>query len=116
MKYKKKQMDPGIVVLEMEGRFLMGPDCVQVFQEVQEHISRNEKKFIFDLTAIDHIDSAAVGNIVKCYSTLKKSGGTLRLAGAKGMVEAVLKLTQVHRVIPISPTAQEAAKDFPASQ
>jgi len=84
-----------------------------VDQEVDAHIERNEKSFIFDLSAVNHVDSAAVGQIVKSYSKLKKSGGTLRIAGAKGMVEGVLKLTQVHKTIELFPTAQDAAKDFP---
>jgi len=113
MKFAKKQIEPGIVVLEMSGRFLMGPDCQQVDREVQAHISRSEKSFIFDLSAVEHMDSAAVGQIVKCYSSLKKSGGTLRLAGVKGMVDGVLKMMQVNKVIEIYPTAQEAATDFP---
>jgi len=108
--------EPGIVVLEMTGGFLMGQDCQQVDREVEAHISRNEKSFIFDLSALDHVDSAAVGQIVKCYSKLKKSGETLRLAGARGMVEGSLKLTQVRKVIYIYPTAQEAAKEFPRAK
>jgi anti-sigma B factor antagonist len=113
MKFAKKQVEPGIVILEMTGRFVMGPDCQQVEREVDAHIQRDEKSFIFDLSAVDHVDSAAVGQIVKSYSKLKKSGGTLRLAGVKGMVDGVLKLTQVHKVIEIFPTAHEAAKNFP---
>lgn len=116
MKFAKKQIDPGIVVLEMTGRFVMGPDCQQIDREVDAHILRDEKSFIFDLSAVDHVDSAAVGQIVKSYSKLKKSGGTLRLAGVKGMVAGALTLTQVHKVIEMFPTAQEAAKDFPRSQ
>jgi len=113
MKVTKKQIAPGFVILEMAGRFVMGPDCRQVDQEVDAHIQRNEKSFIFDLSAVNHVDSAAVGQIVKSYSKLKKSGGTLRIAGAKGMVDGVLKLTQVHKTIELFPTAQDAAKDFP---
>jgi anti-sigma B factor antagonist len=113
MKVAKKQIEPGIVVLEMSGRFVNGADCQQVDREVEDHAQRGEKSFIFDLSAVDHVDSAAVGQIVKSYSKLKKSGGTLRLAGAKGMVDGVLKLTQVHKVIEIFPTAHDAAKDFP---
>lgn len=116
MKFAKKQIEPGIVVLEMTGRFLMGPDCRQVESEVETHIARNEKRFIFDLSGVEHVDSAAVGQIVKSYSSLKKCGGTLRLAGVGGMVDGVLKLTQVHKVIEIYPTAQEAAKNFPQAQ
>ena len=116
MKFAKKQIEPGIVVLEMTGRFLMGPDCRQVESEVEAHIARDEKKFIFDLSGVEHVDSAAVGQIVKSYSKLKKCGGTLRLAGVSGMVDGVLKLTQVNKVIEIYPTAQEAAKAFPQAQ
>jgi anti-sigma B factor antagonist len=115
MKLEKKRIGPGIVVLEMTGRFVMGPDCQQVDREVQAHIERGEKRFIFDCSAVDHMDSAAVGQVVKSYSNLKKSGGGLRLAGAKGMVEGVLKLTQVNKVIGIYPTVEEAAQDFPQS-
>jgi anti-sigma B factor antagonist len=113
MKFATKQVEPGIVVLEMAGRFLMGPDCQQVERELEAHILRDQKSFIFDLSAVDHVDSAAVGQIVKSFSRLKKSGGTLRLAGARGMVDGALKLTQVHKVIEMYPTVLEAAKDFP---
>jgi anti-anti-sigma factor len=116
MKYSKRQIEPGIVVFEMTGRFLMGPDCQLVDREIEAHIQRSEKKVIFDLSSVDHVDSAAVGQIVKCYSRLKKSGGMLRLAGACKMVEGVLKLTQVHKVIETYPTVQDAAKDFPQAQ
>jgi anti-sigma B factor antagonist len=116
MRFAKKQIEPGIVVLEMTGRFLMGADCRQVDREIETQIVHNQKSFIFDLTGVDHMDSAAVGQIVKCYSSLKKSGGMLRLAGARGMVESALKMTQVHKVIEIYPTAHEAAKNFPQGQ
>jgi len=115
MKFTKKQIEPGIVVLELTGRFVMGADCQNLDREVSDHAQRGEKSFILDLTAVDHVDSAAIGQIVKSFSKLKQSGGTMRLAGAKGMVDGVLKLTQVHKVIEIFPTAQDAAKNFPPS-
>jgi anti-anti-sigma factor len=116
MKYSKSTMEPGILVLTMSGRFLMGSDCQQVSGEIDSAILRGDKSFIFDMTGVDHVDSAAVGQIVKCYSKLKKVGGTLRLAGVGGMVDRVLKMTHVHKVIPIFPTAADAGKDFPSSK
>ena len=55
MKYAKKQIEPGIVVLEMTGRFLMGSDCQAVSGEIDSHILSNEKNFIFDLTTLDQL-------------------------------------------------------------
>lgn len=106
------EIKPGIVVLEMSGRVQMGGDCKRIEKEVEAHIKSNQQFMIFDLTAVDHIDSAVVGQIVKSHSTLSRSGGALRLAGPQGMVESVLKMTQVDKVIPVYPTAIAASESF----
>jgi anti-sigma B factor antagonist len=108
-----KHIKPGIVVMEMSGRVMMGADCKRVEQDVEAHILREEMYIIFDLTNVDHADSAFIGQIVKSFTRLSKAGGGLRLAVAPGMVEGVLKMTQVNKVIKMYPTAAEAAEDFP---
>ena len=113
MKLTKKNPTPGVVVMELSGRVSMGNDCAEIDQHVEEHILRGEKHFIFDLTAVHHMDSAVIGQIVKSHSRLVKSGGMLRIAGASGMVDGVLKMTHVHKVIEIYPTVAEASKNFP---
>ncbi len=114
MEISKSQIKPGIVVLTLTGRVFMGNDCRRIQEEVQQHIGQNEKRVIFDLSGVYHIDSAAVGEIVRCFTKLAKCGGGLRLAGAKGMVEGVLKMTQVDKVIGMYPTVSDASESFPA--
>lgn len=112
LEIKKREIKPGIVVLELVGRITMGPDCWQVEQEVQKLINQNEKRIILDLSGISLVDSTGIGQIVKCLCKLKTSGGTLRLAGLKGMVQGVFKITRVDQVIGIYPTALEAAANL----
>jgi len=112
MKLVKKHLNSGVIVMELTGRVSMGNDCAEIDRNVEEHIQRNEKLVIFDLSGVHHVDSAVVGQIVKSHSSLKKSGGMLRLAGPTGMVDGVLKLTHVNKVIEIFPTAMEAAENF----
>ena len=57
----KKQIKPGIWVLELSGRVQMGPDCKRIDQEVEHHISIKENHIILDMAAVDHIDSAVIG-------------------------------------------------------
>jgi len=116
MNLKKKQIGPGIVVLEMTDRIASGRDCQRIHEEVDQLIRENQTRVIFDLSGVHYMDSAAVGSIVRSLCSLKNSGGTLRLAGAKGMVQGVLRLTHVDRVIRIYPTASEAYQDSPPSQ
>lgn len=113
MDIRKKQISPGVVVLEITESIRMGADCQRIRQEVEQLIGRNETRIVFDLSTVQYIDSSGVGNIVRCLSRLKESGGALRLAGVQGMVQGVLKLTQVDKVIGIYPTALAASENFP---
>jgi len=108
----EKNLKPGVVVVELSGRVSMGNDCAEIDQHVEQHIRRGEKHFIFDLTGVHHMDSAVIGQIVKSHSSLLKSGGRLRIAGASGMVDGVLRMIHVHKVIEIYPTVAEASKNF----
>jgi anti-anti-sigma factor len=112
MKLSTRQIKPGIVLLEIAGRVSMGDDCTLLDSEVERHIQKNENRVIFDLAGVNHIDSAVIGQIVKCLSRLKRSGGALHLSGVHGMVEGVLKMTQLYQVLAIYPTAAEAAENF----
>jgi anti-anti-sigma factor len=67
---------------------------------------------IFDFTHISHIDSSAIGSLVRSHMQLKKSGGVLRLAGVRGMLDGTLKLTKVDKLVEIFPTAAAAAENF----
>ncbi len=113
MQLVKRVIEPGIVILELRGDLRMGADCQRLTKEAEELIRAGERRVVLDLAPLDLIDSAGVGAIVACFSFLKKAGGTLRVAGARGMVATVLRLTQIHRAIEFFPAVADAARDFP---
>ncbi len=106
----------GVTVLQMKGSIHTGPDCRRLEQETETLIGAKEIFVIFDLAEVTHIDSAAIGSVVRCFSRLKSSGGYLRLAGCTGMTEASIKLTQLHKVLDLYPTAAAAAENYPPTK
>jgi anti-sigma B factor antagonist len=113
MQFVKKQIRPGVVVLEINDSIRIGPNCQQIEKQVDEVIQQNDKWVIFDLSRVTYVDSSGVGTIVRTLGRLKKVGGTLRLAGVQSMVEGVLKITQLVKIIDIYPTVADASRDFP---
>ena len=113
MEFTEKPIQPGVVVLEMRGSIRVGPNCRQIEHAVEGVIRRHETRVIFDLAGVSYIDSSGIGTLVKCLAKLKKLGGTLCLTGVKGMVEGVLKLTQIDRVLRVHPTVSDALRDLP---
>jgi len=107
-----KHMPPEIVVLEMTGRITMGNDCRQVEWTTKRLVSENRKKIIFDLTGVTHVDSTGIGIIVMVAGQMKNAGGGLRLAGANEHLEQILRMTNVHQIVELHPTAAAAASGF----
>ena len=106
---QRKRMEPDTVVVEIAGKIVAGPECAQIEWLIADLLSQEEKKIVFDISQVTHLDSTGVGIIVMCFGKVKKAGGDLRVAGARGIVEEVLKMTKVDRIIFLYPTVEAAA-------
>ena len=109
---ERKKVEPDIAVIEMTGRITMGSDSQKIEWGLAELLKDNQKKVIFDLTEVTFLDSSGIGILVMCHAKLKKVGGSLRIAGARGMVEETLELTSVNKIVHLYPTVAEAAQGF----
>jgi anti-sigma B factor antagonist len=107
-----KHLQTDIVVLEITGRITSGRDCQHLEWAMEDLVGEGRKKVIFDLAGVTHIDSTGIGIIVMSAGKVKNAGGELRLAGAAGHVEEVLKLTNVHQIVGLHPTTDAAAAGF----
>jgi anti-sigma B factor antagonist len=107
-----KHLQPDIVVMEMTGRITLGNDCRQVEWTTNKLVAEKQRKIIFDLTGITHVDSTGIGIIVTVAGQMKKAGGELRVAGANGHVEQLLKMTSVDQIVGLHPTTVAAAASF----
>jgi anti-sigma B factor antagonist len=112
LEIQNKLFPPDIVVLEISGRITIGRDCQHLEWTIESLVKEKRKKIIFDLTGVTHVDSTGIGIIVMSAGQLKEAGGELRVAGASGHVEEVLKMTNVHQIVALHPTALAAAASF----
>ena len=90
----------------------MGNDCRQIEGTTQKNLAENQKKIIFDLSGITHIDSTGIGTIVKLAAQVKAAGGELRVAAASPHIAQLLKMTNVDRILSLHPTTATAATGF----
>jgi anti-sigma B factor antagonist len=112
----RKQMEPGVVVLELVGPLQMGMECTRLGLAIDQLIKEKQRRLVLDFSRVSKMDSGGVGRLVTCFSQFKIAGGMMHLAGIQGMVNGVLKLTKVDRLIKIYPTVKEAAAGFAEAQ
>ena len=105
-----KLTEPGIAILQMAGRLVLGSDSMRVEWTVADLVREQHNKVIFDVAGVTMLDSTGVGILVMCHAKLKKAGGSLRIAGLSGMVEDTLKMTSLDKLIPCYPTVADASQ------
>lgn len=111
----KTQPSPDLCRIEFVGKLMMGNDSRQVEWSLAELLGAGVKKVVFDLSKLEAIDSTGVGIIVVCHARLQKAGGSLRIAGAQGIVLETLHMTHVDRLVQLFPSADAAEQNFAAA-
>ena len=112
LEFTKRSIQPGLIALAINGNIHCGPECAQLEREVDGMIAARETRVILDMTGVKHVDSAAIGAIIRCLMKLKGAGGGLRIAAVEPMIDYSLKLTKVDKVVGIFSTVDQAAKNF----
>lgn len=58
---------------------------------------------VIDVSAVDFIDSSCIGALVGCKLNAEQSGRTLLVAGARGQVDEVFRMTGVTAILTVPP-------------
>jgi len=112
LRIAKKEMKPGVSVLELSGPLQMGVECKQLELAFDELLRENRTRVVLDLSGVTKLDSSGFGRIVNCFSRVSKAGGTIRLAGVPGTMAGILKSTHADRFLKVYATAAEASESF----
>jgi len=115
LQFLRRELAPGVAALEINGNIHCGPECARLEKEVDALLKDKFACVVFDLKGVTHMDSAAIGSIVRCHAKLKSAGGALRLAGVQPMIAHSLQLTKVDRIVSVYPGVSEAAQNFAPS-
>ncbi len=91
-------VDSGCLVVHGAGEVDMAN--AEVLQHyLLDHIDRGFVHVVVDLSDVEFIDSTGLGALVAAWRRSKERGGSLRVAGATGNVQAVLEITELDVVL-----------------
>lgn len=79
---------------------------------LQNKIDSGHNKVVIDLNKVDFMSSAGLRAILMALKETRRLDGDLRLVGAKGGVEKVLRMSGFNMILKSLPTLEEALQDF----
>lgn len=104
----KNEIKDGALVIYLEGNLLGVQASPVVMKMVLESIEAGTKKIVFNLAAVNYVDSAGLGMLLSAVSKIKNAGGQLTICHLPEQVKKLLKTTKVESVFKIFETETNA--------
>ena len=111
MKIKERKRD-GVAVLEMSGRLMGGPDSEAFDEVLKTLIHEGCRNVIVNMEKVRWVNSTGLGILISGYTTLKKSGGELKLLKVSDRIENIFIVSKLYTVFESYQDEDEAVRSF----
>lgn len=101
-----------VTLLKLNGQLTMGLDAGELKERMQKLVTEAKINVIMNLGELNFIDSSGLGELVACLTTLKKSGGSLKLAKPTEFVRAILRTTRLDSLLVSYESDEDALTSF----
>lgn len=89
-----------------------GPDAVSLNEKLHELIDEDKKNIVVDLSRVEMMNSSGLGMLIGALTTMRNSGGDLRIANPSPKIEELMSMTQLDSVFQNFNSTDEAVNSF----
>ena len=111
MKLKAKEIK-GVTVIELDGNVVGGPDASALNDFLHKLVGEEKNHIVIDLKSVSFINSSGLGMLIGGLTTIRHSGGELKLARASKKVENLLEMTKLLKVFDLYKNVNNAIASF----
>ena len=111
MKLSTRKMND-VVVIDVDGKILLGDGDAEIKEAVDNLLEQGNKKILLNLGKVPYMDSAGLGELIRCFTALRKSGGHLKLLSPNPRIKDLLNITKLLNVFDSYDNEQTAIASF----
>ena len=101
-----------VTIMDIDGRIAV-QDGADIFRDaVRQLVRRGRVKLVLNFHDASYIDSTALGEIIRAYTSATRDGGTLKLLNVPARVHELLMITKLLSVFDLFDGEAEALKSF----
>ena len=108
----KEERREDVVVLALAGELMGGDESKDFHDVVFKLIQDGAVDVVVDMSGVNWMNSSGLGMLMAGMTTLRGSGGDLRLAGVSDRVRRPIEVTKLDRVLKIFGSVEEAVNSF----
>ena len=104
-----------ITIVDLRGSIDLGEASLTLRRTIRDLVESARTKIILNLSQVNSMDSAGVGELAGAYVPVKSQGGELKFLNPTKKVHDMLKITQLDRVFEVYIDEQTAIRSFSES-
>ena len=104
----------GIVIIEAIGRLTLTDSHTRLRDLIHVFAGGGRKLFLLNLAGVEFIDSDGMGELARCFSTVRQNGGDLKLVQVNDKVRRLLEITRVITLFELYSDEKEALRAYNA--
>ena len=112
MKFSTRKTDD-IVIIDVDGKILLGDGDVEIKEAVDNLLEQGQKKVLLNLGKVPYMDSAGLGELIRCFTALRKSGGHFKLLSPNPRIKDLFNITKLLNVFDCYDSESVAIASFP---
>ncbi|MGA2372426.1 MAG: STAS domain-containing protein [Candidatus Korobacteraceae bacterium] len=101
-----------VVIIDTIGELRLGEGTNVLRQVVNETAEQGYKNILLNLRDVRHIDSAGVGELMSCYTSMRNRGGQLKLMNLSKNVHNLLQITKLYTIFEVEDDEPTAVASF----
>lgn len=101
-----------VMVLEVSGKIMGGPDHEKFRAEIHALIDEGYKDVVLDFGGVPWINSTGLGILISGYHSLRAAEGTMKICNVKERVLSIFYISQLQNVFQVFPTRDEALSSY----
>jgi anti-sigma B factor antagonist len=82
-----------VMILDVEGRITVQEGAATLRDAISRLLDDGQPRILVNLTAVPYIDSTALGELVRGYTSAARRGGALKLLQPAASVQQLLTIT-----------------------
>jgi anti-sigma B factor antagonist len=101
-----------VVIIDTIGELRLGEGTDTVRNVVRQLLDQGYRNILLNLRDVRHIDSAGVGELMSCYTSVRNQGGQLKLMNLSKNVHNLLQITKLYTIFEVEDDEPTAIASF----
>lgn len=101
----------GVTIIDLSGRITIGDPAALLRDTVRREADKNTR-LLLNLAEVNFVDSAGLGELVGCYTTMLNRRGSIRLVNVQPRLKELLKMTRLYTLFEVYDDEQAALDSF----